>query len=154
MFSQVAEGRNVYVEMAGNVTPVTKTGDQLRVCFHVFHESRLPFTVRVRDASQPAGARMAFVSEPRPARNGILGTPSVLPPVCTLSVVLPDDLHVDSTTDLQAGLDQPTLASSSAHCLNGSCRRALFFAPFHLHRVSKKQTSFIFTTISAKVDQF
>ena len=120
---QVAEGRNVYIEMAGNISPVLKAGDQLRVCFHVFHDSRLPFTVRVRDANQPAGARMAFISEPRPARNGILGTPSPLPPVCTLSIALPDDLHVDSTTDLQTSLEQPTLASSSAHCLNGSCRR-------------------------------
>jgi len=68
---QVAEGRNVYIEMAGNISPVLKGGDQLRVCFHVFHDSRLPFTVRVRDATQPAGARMAFISEPRPARNGI-----------------------------------------------------------------------------------
>ena len=125
---QVAEGRNVYIEMAGNIAPVTKSGDQLRICFHVFHESRLPFTVRVRDSGQPAGARMAFISEPRPARNGILGTPSPLPPVCTLSVALPDDLHVDSTTDLQTSLEQPTLASSSAHCLNGSCRRQ--FKPF------------------------
>ena len=120
---QVAEGRNVYIEMAGNISAVTKPGDQLRICFHVFHESRLPFSVRVRDSSQPAGARMAFISEPRPARNGILGTPSPLPPVCTLNIALPDDLHVDSTTDLQTSLEQPTLASSSAHCLNGSCRR-------------------------------
>ena len=54
---QVSEGRNVYVEMAGNMSPVTKSGDQLRVCFHVFHESRLPFTVRMRDTTQPADAR-------------------------------------------------------------------------------------------------
>jgi len=121
----VAEGRNVYIEMAGNVAPVTKAGDQLRVCFHVLHESRLPFSVRVRDATQPPIARLAFISEPRPTRNGILGTPSPLPPVCTLNFALPDDLHVDSTSDLQAGLEQPTLSSSSAHCLNGSCRRKL-----------------------------
>ena len=81
---QVAEGRNVYLEMAGNIAPVTKDNDQLRICFHVFHESRLPFSVRVRDATQPAGARMAFISEPRPARNGILGTPSPLPGTVSL----------------------------------------------------------------------
>ena len=97
-----------------------------RPATHLFSRvprKRLPFSVRVRDSNQPAGARMAFISEPRPARNGILGTPSPLPPVCTLNIALPDDLHVDSTTDLQTSLEQPTLASSSAHCLNGSCRR-------------------------------
>jgi len=119
----------VYLEMAGNIAPVTKGNDQLRICFHVFHESRLPFTVRVRDSTQPAGARMAFISEPKPARNGILGTPSPLPPVCTLNIALPDDLHVDSTSDLQTSLEQPTLASSSAHCLNGSCRRKICAVP-------------------------
>jgi len=60
------------------------------------------------------------------AYAGILGTPSPLPPVCTLNIALPDDLHVDSTTDLQTSLEQPTLASSSAHCLNGSCRREFY----------------------------
>ena len=77
-----------------------------------------------------AGARMLFVSEPRPARNGIVGSPSPLPPVCTLNIALPDDLHVDSTTDILAA-QQPTLASSSAHCLNGDCRRT--YASHHHH---------------------
>lgn len=46
---QVLEGKTHYLEFAGNLTPVTKSGDQLTNKFLAFRENRLPFTVRVKD---------------------------------------------------------------------------------------------------------
>lgn len=113
------------IEMAGNIVPVTKSGDQLQICFHAFHESRLPFAVRVRDGTQPAVARMAFMSESKTLRSDITGAMGSLPPVCTLTITMPDELHADSTVDLQTSMDHSPRATSSAHCLHDHCTRKL-----------------------------
>lgn len=41
----------MYVEFAGNLVPVTKSGEQLRLVVRAFKENRLPFTMRVKDPS-------------------------------------------------------------------------------------------------------
>ena len=106
------------IEIAGNIVPVTKSGDQLQICFHAFHESRLPFSVRVRDVTQPALARLSFMSETRTFRSDITGTGGNRSAVCSLTISMPDDLHADSNTDLQS-----PRATSSAHCLHDNCTR-------------------------------
>ncbi len=59
------ESKSHFVEMGGNLVPVTKSGEQLSLRFHAFRENRLPFVVRVKDPlSEPMG-RIAFMKEPR-----------------------------------------------------------------------------------------
>jgi len=128
--NQVLEGHHMTIEMAGNVVPVTKSGDQLQICFHAFHESRLPFSVRVRDVTQPSIARMSFVSESRTLKSDITGAMGCRTSVCTLTVQLPDELHAESHVDLQTVVDHSPRATSSAHCLHDNCTRNIFtFVP-------------------------
>lgn len=84
-FSQVLEGRQQFVEMAGNLIPITKSGDQLYVDFKAFRENRLPCTVRIRDLDQDPAARVAFMKEPKVARGEVPQTP-----ICNLNISLPD----------------------------------------------------------------
>lgn len=79
------EGKPQFVEMAGNLAPVSKSGDQLCVMFHAFQENRLPMIIRVRDASQDATGRLAFMPESRVSRGDL-----PVSPTCTLNLALPD----------------------------------------------------------------
>lgn len=81
---QVLEGRQQFIEMAGNLIPVTKSGDQLFIDFKAFRENRLPCTVRIRDQDQESAARVAFMKEPKVARGE---APQV--PICNLNITLP-----------------------------------------------------------------
>ena len=49
---QVLDGRLQYVEMGGNLGPVTKSGEQLSFHYAAFRENRLAFVVRLRDMNQ------------------------------------------------------------------------------------------------------
>lgn len=71
--------------MAGNLIPITKSGDQLYINFKAFRENRLPCTVRIRDRDQDPAARVAFMKEPKVARGEVPQTP-----ICNLNVSLPD----------------------------------------------------------------
>ena len=75
--------------MAGNLVPVTKSGEQLYINFHGFRENRLPFVVRVRDANQEPAGRIAFMKEPRVARGEAPQSP-----ICNLNITLPDSIKV------------------------------------------------------------
>ena len=83
---EVLEAKNSYVEVAGNLAPVTKSGEQLSLRFHAFRENRLPFTVRVKDPHSEAMGRVLFMKEPLrtdvPPQN----------PICKLNVALPDEI--------------------------------------------------------------
>ncbi|RUS75573.1 hypothetical protein EGW08_016667, partial [Elysia chlorotica] len=85
---EVLEGRPQFVEMAGNLIPVTKSGDQLHVNFRPFRENRLPCTVKIRDQDQEPSARVAFMKEPKVARGEAPQTP-----ICNLNIRLPDMVH-------------------------------------------------------------
>jgi len=89
---EVLEGKLLYVEFAGNLVPVTKSGDQLELSFKAFRENRLPFTVRVRDPDEKAMARILFMPDPKVAR----GEPCQMP-VCTLNITLPEDIVREPT---------------------------------------------------------
>ncbi|CAL4058757.1 unnamed protein product, partial [Meganyctiphanes norvegica] len=85
---EVLEGKPQYLEFAGNVVPVTKSGDQLAFNFYAFRENRLPFTVRVKDQhSDPAG-RIAFMRQPKVGRGDPPQTP-----ICNLNIALPDNIQ-------------------------------------------------------------
>lgn len=62
---QVLEGKPQYIEFAGNLVPVTKSGDQLQLGFRAFRENRLPFTVRVKDPHADTVGRILFMREPK-----------------------------------------------------------------------------------------
>ena len=62
---EVLEGKSHFVEMGGNLVPVTKSGDQLSLRFYAFRENRLPFNVRVKDPNSEPLGRIAFMKEPK-----------------------------------------------------------------------------------------
>lgn len=66
---QVLEGKTQYVEFAGNLVPVTKSGEQLQLSFRGFRENRLPFTVRVKDPHADCVGRTLFMREARVSSN-------------------------------------------------------------------------------------
>jgi len=89
--AQVLDGKPQFVELAGNLAPVSKSGEQPSVLFRAFRENRLPFVVRVRDATHEASGRLAFMPESRAARP-TAASDVVVTPTCTLNVTLPDYL--------------------------------------------------------------
>ncbi|XP_054085732.1 ankyrin-2 isoform X12 [Zeugodacus cucurbitae] len=91
---EVLEGKPQYIEMAGNLVPVTKSGDQLQLQFKGFRENRLPFTVRVKDQHADIVGRTLFMKEPKVAK----GEPPQHP-ICILNIVLPDIVIPDTTTE-------------------------------------------------------
>ena len=62
---EVLEAKSSYVEVAGNLAPVTKSGEQLGLRFHAFRENRLPFNIRVKDPNNETVGRVSFSREPR-----------------------------------------------------------------------------------------
>ena len=89
---EVLEGKPQYIEMGGNIVPVTKSGEQLYINFHAFRENRLPMTVRVRDSNQDPVGRIAFMREPKVARGEAPQTP-----ICNLNITLPDTSRAPDT---------------------------------------------------------
>nr|CAI5853507.1 unnamed protein product [Callosobruchus analis] len=88
---EVLEGKPQYVEFAGNLVPVTKSGDQLSLPFRAFKENRLPFSVRVKDPHAEAVGRSLFMKEPKVPK----GEPPQQP-VCILNIVLPEEIVMDT----------------------------------------------------------
>lgn len=70
---QVMEGKPQFVEIAGNMVPVTKSGDQLQLVFRAFKENRLPFTVRVKDQHVDSVGRLLFMREAKVTRTSVIG---------------------------------------------------------------------------------
>ncbi|KAK7789791.1 hypothetical protein R5R35_012340 [Gryllus longicercus] len=95
---EVLEGKTQYIEFAGNLVPVMKSGEQLQLGFRAFKENRLPFTVRVKDQDEDTVGRILFMKEPKVAK----GEPAQTP-ICTLNIVLPDNIIPD------AGPSEPDL---------------------------------------------
>uniref|UniRef100_A0A1I7RUI2 Ankyrin-2 n=1 Tax=Bursaphelenchus xylophilus TaxID=6326 RepID=A0A1I7RUI2_BURXY len=86
---EVLGGRHQFLEFAGNLVPITKSGDQLAVFFLPFQENRLAFNSKVRqpdDQEASATGRIALMKEPR------IRSENLPPqhPICTLSITLPD----------------------------------------------------------------
>lgn len=91
-YSEIAKSRDVevlekkaqFIEFAGNITPVTKSGEQLYLIFNAFRENRLPFSVRVKDSNQEPAGRIAFMRDSRRLKSD-----QPHQPICNLNVELP-----------------------------------------------------------------
>lgn len=104
---EILENKPLYVEMAGNLVPVTKTGEQLQLSFKAFRENRLPFTVRVKDQHADIVGRTLFMKEPKV----IKGEPPQHP-ICILNIVLPETVIPDSVTVFSDKITSSTCRSS------------------------------------------
>lgn len=106
---EVLEGKLQYTEMAGNLIPVTKSGEQLQFPFKAFRENRLPFSVRVKDQHADTVGRALFMREPRVAKGE-----QPQQPICILNIVLPDKIlpdHIsvmDDKRDVLTRIDMTT----------------------------------------------
>ncbi|XP_072524151.1 ankyrin-3 isoform X23 [Salminus brasiliensis] len=80
---EVLEGKPIYVDCYGNLTPLTKAGQQLVLNFYAFKENRLPFCVKIRDNSQEPCGRLSFLRELKTSK----GLPQTA--VCNLNITLP-----------------------------------------------------------------
>ncbi|XP_074025695.1 uncharacterized protein isoform X3 [Leptinotarsa decemlineata] len=94
---ELLEGKDIFMEFAGNLVPVLQSGDQPRLGFKAFKENRLAFSMRMRDQDEEATGRIVFMSEAKVAR----GEPNQIP-LCTLNLVMPSDVLPgrDSQSDL------------------------------------------------------
>ncbi|KAI6224408.1 hypothetical protein M3Y99_01397600 [Aphelenchoides fujianensis] len=86
---EVLSSRHQFLEFRGNLVPITKSGDQLRVFFLPFQENRLAFNVKVRqhdDQEAATSGQIAIMKEERIRAENI----PPQHPICTLSITLPD----------------------------------------------------------------
>ncbi|KAM7408513.1 hypothetical protein PAMA_002305 [Pampus argenteus] len=80
---EVLEGKPIHVDCYGNLSPLTKSGQQLVFNFYSFKENRLPFNVKIRDMGQEPCGRLSFLREPKTAK----GLPQTA--ICNLNITLP-----------------------------------------------------------------
>ncbi|XP_053968012.1 ankyrin-3 isoform X3 [Anastrepha ludens] len=79
---EILEDQDVYLEFAGNLVPVLKSGEQFNFKFQAFRENRLSFIVHVKDEEEPYG-RISFMGE---AKIGLREPPQQ--PICILNISL------------------------------------------------------------------
>lgn len=97
---EVLEGKPQYTELAGNLIPVTKSGEQLQIPFKAFRENRLPFSVRVKDQHADLLGRALFMREPRVAKGE-----QPQQPICILNILLPDEMLPDHISIMDGSRD-------------------------------------------------
>ncbi|XP_054091606.1 ankyrin-3 isoform X2 [Zeugodacus cucurbitae] len=89
-FTEIAKSRDVevlgdqdiYLEFAGNLVPVLKSGEQFNLKFQAFRENRLSFTVHVKDQEEPYG-RISFMNKPK-----VDTSEPPQQPICVLNISL------------------------------------------------------------------
>ncbi|XP_011305414.1 ankyrin-2 isoform X4 [Fopius arisanus] len=125
---EVLEGKTQYMEFAGNLVPVLKSGEQLQLPFRAFKENRVPFTARVKDpdAADMVG-RIMFMSEPKVAK----GEPPQTP-ICTLNILLPEKISPDAA---HSELDLLELSKNYSFLRDGGITR-----PDTIHRATIRLT--------------
>ncbi|KAM3175691.1 hypothetical protein ACTXT7_008019 [Hymenolepis weldensis] len=125
---EVVDNRPTWLEATGNLVPVCKVDDQLRLHFNAFRENRLAFPVRIKDPQLEPSGKLAFVRDPRPGsvaemkpmlqEVGGTAITDALParPICGLDVVLPTEIDgTRSGSVLISGVDGAhTIASTAA----------------------------------------
>ncbi|XP_065088760.1 ankyrin-3-like isoform X3 [Ochlerotatus camptorhynchus] len=107
---EVCEGRVVYLEFAGNIVPVQKSGEQLSIQFSAFKENRLTFTVKIKNNLDDLLGRISFMSEPKVAKGEPVPTP-----LCTLNFTLPPEKYGLGGDEMETGSE---FDQSSTEILN------------------------------------
>ncbi|KAM4730003.1 ankyrin-3-like isoform 10-T11 [Anableps anableps] len=105
---EVLEGKPIYVDCYGNLSPLTKSGQQLVFNFYSFKENRLPFNVKVRDVGQEPCGRLSFLREPKTTK----GLPQTA--ICNLNITLPThkkDMESDPDDETEKPERRHTFAS-------------------------------------------
>nr|XP_061782718.1 ankyrin-3-like isoform X31 [Nerophis lumbriciformis] len=80
---EVLEGKPIHVDCYGNLSPLTKSGQQLVFNFYSFKENRLPFNVKIRDLGQEPCGRLSFLKEPKSCKGVTQAA------ICNLNITLP-----------------------------------------------------------------
>lgn len=110
---QVLEGHRQFVEVIGNMHPLTKSTEPLYVGFRPFRENRLPVVVRVRDLKAEPAGQVVFLPAPK--------TSDAPPtPVCVLNLVLPGPVGPDAQTP-DADVSDVQLSEALKSAAPGMC---------------------------------
>ncbi|XP_076599051.1 uncharacterized protein LOC143328042 isoform X38 [Chaetodon auriga] len=105
---EVLEGKPIHVDCYGNLSPLTKSGQQLVFNFYSFKENRLPFNVKIRDMGQEPCGRLSFLREPKSSK----GLPQTA--ICNLNITLPShkkDMESDPDDETEKPERRHTFAS-------------------------------------------
>ncbi|XP_068576346.1 ankyrin-3-like isoform X7 [Cebidichthys violaceus] len=105
---EVLEGKPIHVDCYGNLSPLTKSGQQLVFNFFSFKENRLPYNVKVRDMGQEPCGRLSFLREPKSSK----GLPQTA--ICNLNITLPThkkDMESDPDDETEKPERRHTFAS-------------------------------------------
>ncbi|XP_027134041.1 ankyrin-3 isoform X6 [Larimichthys crocea] len=105
---EVLENKPIHVDCYGNLSPLTKSGQQLVFNFYSFKENRLPFNVKVRDMGQEPCGRLSFLREPKSSK----GLPQTA--ICNLNITLPThkkDMESDPDDETEKPERRHTFAS-------------------------------------------
>ncbi|XP_076747697.1 ankyrin-3 isoform X21 [Maylandia zebra] len=105
---EVLEGKPIYVDCYGNLSPLAKSGQQLVFNFFSFKENRLPFNVKIRDMGQEPCGRLSFLREPKTTK----GLPQTA--ICNLNITLPThkkDMESDPDDETEKPERRHTFAS-------------------------------------------
>ncbi|XP_055083488.1 ankyrin-3 isoform X1 [Periophthalmus magnuspinnatus] len=105
---EVLEGKPIFIDCYGNLSPLTKSGHQLVFNFFSFKENRLPFNVKIRDMGQDPCGRLSFLREPKSTK----GLPQTA--ICNLNITLPThkkDLESDPDDETEKPERRHTFAS-------------------------------------------
>ncbi|XP_044737008.1 ankyrin-3-like isoform X2 [Chrysoperla carnea] len=95
---EVLEGKAIYIECAGNLIPIIKSGEQLCMNFNGFQENRLAFEMRIRNPDEDPVGRIIFMNNPKVPKGE-----QPQPPLCTLNVTLPNTYEDGSDYGSQKG---------------------------------------------------
>ncbi|KAM4591296.1 uncharacterized protein PAE49_015461 isoform 9-T9 [Odontesthes bonariensis] len=105
---EVLEGKPIHVDCYGNLSPLTKSGQQLVFNFYSFKENRLPFNVKIRDMGQELCGRLSFLREPKTTKA--LSQTAI----CNLNITLPThkkDMESDPDDETEKPERRHTFAS-------------------------------------------
>ncbi|XP_072293217.1 ankyrin-3-like isoform X6 [Eucyclogobius newberryi] len=105
---EVLEGKPIFIDCYGNLSPLTKSGHQLVFNFFSFKENRLPFNVKIRDMGQDPCGRLSFLREPKSSK----GLPQTA--ICNLNIILPThkkDMDSDPDDETEKPERRHTFAS-------------------------------------------
>ncbi|XP_063348243.1 ankyrin-3-like isoform X27 [Pelmatolapia mariae] len=105
---EVLEGKPIYMDCYGNLSPLAKSGQQLVFNFFSFKENRLPFNVKIRDMGQEPCGRLSFLREPKTTK----GLPQTA--ICNLNITLPThkkDMESDPDDETEKPERRHTFAS-------------------------------------------